>query len=221
MRRKFDPWVGKILWRRKWLHTPVFLPGESRDRGAWMATVHGVAKSQTQLKWQHPHTEKQQVTIKSRYYFCYYWLYICVCVCVCVFMLFSCQVMSNSATPWTVARQTSLSLSPGACPSSCPLNWWCCPTISSFATLFSFCLWSFPALESFPMSLLFTSGGRSIGASASASVLPMSVQGWFLLRLICIYSQYILICTCAYTHTHIYDSTIQCKFANPDRMKVD
>ena len=46
----FDPWVGKIPWRRERQPTPVFLPGESRDRGAWWATVHGVAKSQTQLK---------------------------------------------------------------------------------------------------------------------------------------------------------------------------
>ena len=43
----FDPWVGKIPWRRAWQPTPVFLPGESMDRGAWWATVHGVAKSQT------------------------------------------------------------------------------------------------------------------------------------------------------------------------------
>ena len=44
---RFDPWVGKIPWRRGWLSTPVFLPGELEDRGAWWATVHGVAKSRT------------------------------------------------------------------------------------------------------------------------------------------------------------------------------
>ena len=48
-RPEFDPWVGKIPWRREWLSTPVSLPGESRDRGAWWATVHGVSKSWTQL----------------------------------------------------------------------------------------------------------------------------------------------------------------------------
>ena len=48
-RHGFDPWVGKISWRRKWQCTPVFLPRKSMDRGAWGATVHGVAKSQTQL----------------------------------------------------------------------------------------------------------------------------------------------------------------------------
>ena len=41
----FDPWVRKIPWRREWQPTPVFLPGESMDRGAWQATVHGVAMS--------------------------------------------------------------------------------------------------------------------------------------------------------------------------------
>ena len=40
----FDPWVGKIPWRRTWQPTPVFLPGESMERGAWWATVHEVAK---------------------------------------------------------------------------------------------------------------------------------------------------------------------------------
>ena len=42
-----DLWVGKIPWRRKWQLTPVFLPGKSTDRGAWQATVHGVAESCT------------------------------------------------------------------------------------------------------------------------------------------------------------------------------
>ena len=44
----FDPWVRKIPWRREWLPTPVFLPG-NMGRGAWQATVHGVAKSRTRL----------------------------------------------------------------------------------------------------------------------------------------------------------------------------
>ena len=49
-RHRFSPWVGKIPWRRKWQPTQVFLPGNPMDRGAWWATVHGVAKSQT---WAH------------------------------------------------------------------------------------------------------------------------------------------------------------------------
>ena len=73
------------------------------------------------------------------------------------------------------------SLSPRV-SNSCTLNQWCHPTISSSAT-FSFCLQSFPASGSFPMSRLFTSGGQRIGASASASVLPMNIPDWFPLGL--------------------------------------
>ena len=50
-RLRLDPWVGKIPWGRKWQPTPVCLPGNSLDRESWWATVHSVAKSQTQLKW--------------------------------------------------------------------------------------------------------------------------------------------------------------------------
>ena len=70
------------------------------------------------------------------------------------------------------ARLCCPSLSPGDCSNSCPLSHWCCLIISSSATLFSFCLQSFPSSVSFPMSRFFPSGGQSIGASASASVLP-------------------------------------------------
>ena len=70
-------------------------------------------------------------------------------------------------------------LSPGVCSKSHPLNWWCYLTSSSSAALFSICLQSFPESGSFLMSQLFTSGGQSIWASASASVLPMNIQGWF------------------------------------------
>ena len=82
------------------------------------------------------------------------------------------------ATPWTAALPCP-SLSPWVWSNSCPLNWWCYLSISSFAAPFSFYFQSFPASEYFPMSHLFTSGGRHIGASTSASVLPMNIQGWF------------------------------------------
>ena len=72
------------------------------------------------------------------------------------------------------------------CPTSCPLSQWCHPTISSSVIPFSSCLQSFPA--SFQMSWLFASGGQSIGAPALTSVLPMNIQGWFPLRLICLIS---------------------------------
>ena len=62
------------------------------------------------------------------------------------------------------------------------------PSISSSVTLFSFCLQSFPASGSFPISQFFTSGGQSIGASASAPVLPINIQGWFPLGLTCLIS---------------------------------
>ena len=69
------------------------------------------------------------------------------------------------------------------CWNWCPLRWWYHPTIPSCATLFSSCPQSFPPSGSLPMSWLFASNGQSIGASASASVLPMNIQGWFPLRL--------------------------------------
>ena len=59
------------------------------------------------------------------------------------------------------------------------LSWWCHPTISSSVIPFSSCPQSFPTSESFPLSQLFASGGQSAGVSASASVLPMNIQGWF------------------------------------------
>ena len=67
---------------------------------------------------------------------------------------------------------------PRAYPNSCPLSQWYHPTISSSVIPFSSCLQSFPASGSFQMSQLFTSGGQSIGASASTSVLPMNTQDW-------------------------------------------
>ena len=81
------------------------------------------------------------------------------------------------------ARVSCLSLSPRICSDSHPLSWWCHPTISSSAIPFSSCLQSFPASGSFPVNWLFASGGQSIGASASASILPMNIQGWFPLGL--------------------------------------
>ena len=89
--------------------------------------------------------------------------------------------MSDSLQPHGLQR-TRLPcppLSPGVCSNSWRLSPWCHPTISSSVAPFSFYLQSFPASGSFPMSRLLTSGDQSIGASASASVLPMNIQGWF------------------------------------------
>ena len=93
--------------------------------------------------------------------------------------------MSNSLWPHELqhARLLCPSPSPGVNPSSRPLNQQCHPTISSSVTPFSFCPQSFPASGSFQMSQLFTSWGQSIGASASASVLPVNLQCGFPLGL--------------------------------------
>ena len=94
---------------------------------------------------------------------------------------FSHSVMSNSLWPHGLQhnRLPCPSPTPGTCSNSCPLSWWCYPTISSSVIPFSSCLQSFPASESFPVSQFFASGGQSIGVSASASVLPMNIQDWF------------------------------------------
>ena len=74
------------------------------------------------------------------------------------------------------ARLPCPSPSPWVYSNSCPLSQWCHPTISSYVIPFSSCLQSFPASGSFLRSQLFTSGGQSIGVSASTSVLPMNIQ---------------------------------------------
>ena len=91
------------------------------------------------------------------------------------------SVVCNSLWPheWQHVRLPCPLPTPGACSNSCPSSWWCHPTISSSVVPFSSCLHSFPASGSFPVSQLFTSGGQSTGVSASASVLPLNIQGWF------------------------------------------
>ena len=98
---------------------------------------------------------------------------------------FSRSVVSKSLQPHGLrhARPPCPSPTPGASSNTCPSIWWCHPTISSSVVPFSSCLQSFPASGSFPMSQFFTSGGQSIGVSASASVLPMNIQDWFPLGL--------------------------------------
>ena len=103
-------------------------------------------------------------------------------VVVFVVVLSSSHVWLFSTRGLQHSRLPCPSLSPGVCSSSCPLHRWCHTTISSSATPFSFCLLSFPASGSFPMSHLFTSCSQSIGASASARVGPGNIQGWFSLE---------------------------------------
>ena len=115
-----------------------------------------------------------------------------MCVCVCVYthihscgltcthtiLLFSHQVKSDSVTPWIAARPASLSLSISQSLSKLVSIDFVMPTISSSPAPF-FCLQSFPAPGSFPMSQPFPSHGQSTRAlaSASASVFPMNIQG--------------------------------------------
>ena len=81
------------------------------------------------------------------------------------------------------ARLPCPSPTPRACSNSCPSSQWCHSTISFSVVPFSSCLQSFPASGSFPMSQFFASGSKSIGVSASASVLPMNIQDWLPLGL--------------------------------------
>ena len=100
-------------------------------------------------------------------------MYVCVQSLGCVWFL---------AAPWTAAQQASLFFTISwSCSNSCSLSQWCYLTISSSVVPVS--LQSFPAFRYFLMGWLFPSGGQSISASASASVLPVNIQGWLPLGL--------------------------------------
>ena len=181
------------------------------DRGVWWATVHGIAKSQTWLSdWAPMHTI---YGLKSAFLYCKLfnpWKYhincflvnkLCLTLCKTMdhsllglsfhgisqarMFLFIHSVMFDSLQPHgTAARQDSWFftishnlLKHMSIELMMPYNHLilCHP--------FSSCPQSFPASGFFPMSRLFTSGGQSTGASASVSVLPMNVQGWFSFRL--------------------------------------
>ena len=101
--------------------------------------------------------------------------------CISTLLFFSRLLVSNSLWPHELqhTRLPCPSLSPRVCSNPCPLSQWYYPTISSSVIPFSSCPQSFPASGSFQMSQLLTSGGLCIGASASASVLPMNILHWF------------------------------------------
>ena len=100
-------------------------------------------------------------------------------------LLFSRPVVSD--TLWPHGLQHALppcpSPSPGVCTSSCSLHQWCGPAISSSDAVFSFCPQSFPESGTFPVSHLFAPDKGNTGASASASIFPVNIQGWSSLRL--------------------------------------
>ena len=95
---------------------------------------------------------------------------------------FSCSVVPDSLRPHELhhSRPPCTSPIPGVHPNPCSLSQWCHPNISSSVVPFSSCPQSFPVSGFFQMSQLFTSGGQSIGVSASTSVLPMNIQNWSL-----------------------------------------
>ena len=99
---------------------------------------------------------------------------------------FSRSVVSNSLQPHESqhARPPCPSPTPGVHPNSRPSSQWCHPAISSSVVPFSSCPQSLPASESFPVSQLFAWGGQSIGASVSASVLPMNIHWLIFFRIV-------------------------------------
>ena len=143
------------------------------DRKAWHATVHGVAKSWRQLSdW----TKLNWETVKKLWWSFKKIVFIKLnFVLPASFLIVVVQLVRRVcffATSWTAMLLCS-PLSPGVCSNSYPLSWWCYRTISSSATPFSFCLQSFPASGSFPMSQFFASGSQNI--ETSASVLPKNI----------------------------------------------
>ena len=150
-RRGFNTWVGKIPWRRKCSPLQYSCLENPMVRGAWWAAVHRVTQSRTQC------------SNLARTH-----------------MFISVQSLSHVrlfATPWTAAHQASLSITNFrnllklmsielVMPSNHLIL--CCPLLLLPSI--------FPSIRSFPMSQFFTSGGQSIGVSASVSVLPMNIQ---------------------------------------------
>ena len=114
--------------------------------------------------------------IKTRLYYVYIFI---------LLLLVSHPTVSDPLQPQVLqhARSPCPQLSPKVCPNSCPLHWWCHSAISSSDALFSFCPQSLPVSETFPVSRLFSSDDQNTGVSASASIIQMSIQGWFPLRL--------------------------------------
>jgi len=130
-----------------------------RDRGAWWASVYGVAQSRTRLKRLSSSSSSSPIISSVQ---------------------FSRSVVSDSLPPHESqhARLPCPSPTSGVHSNSRPSSRWSHPAISSSVVPFSSCPQSLPALESFPMSQLFAWSGWSIGASALASFLPKNTQDW-------------------------------------------
>ena len=148
------------------------------DGGAWWATVYGVAKSRTRL------SDFTSLQLSGASILCFLTLSL-LRVHRWVSIQFSCSGVSNSLWPHGLqhARLPCPSPTSRVCSNSCPSSQWCPATISSSVDPFSSRLQSFPASGFFQMSQLFASWGQSIGVSASAFILPMSIQDRFPLGL--------------------------------------
>ena len=183
-------------WRRKRQPTPVLLPGESGDgvtqsrtRLKWLSSSSNVAQHKTnkQTKWEYGQSTNHHDQVCCRHG-CLLTSSLCYTVSYRPSVSqFSRSIMPNSLWPHGL-QHTRLPCpppTPRACSNSCPLSWWCHPTISSSAIPFS-CLWSFPASGShFLMSQLFTSGAKvlelfSISPSNEYSgLISFRMMDWF------------------------------------------
>ena len=159
------------------------------DREAWQDTIYRITKSQKWLKWLSTHTDIEVFHMASTVLgFEKNRAESDTTTDLAVFtssVQFSHSVMSLQSHGLQHARPPCLSPTLKIYLNSCPLSQWCHPTISSSVIPFSSCLHSFPESGSFPLSQFFESSGQSIGASASASVLPMNIQDWFTLGWTC------------------------------------
>ena len=137
------------------------------------------------------HTALMQATALFSWLFVFYFYWSIVDVQCCVSFCCTAKWISYQHTCCSVTKSMwphgskhnglpCPSLSPGVCWNSCPLSRWCYPTILSSVVLFSSCLQSFPVSRSSLMCQLFTSGGQSIGVSASAPIFPMIFRVDFL-----------------------------------------
>ena len=153
----FDPWVGKIPWRRERLPTPEFWPREFHE--PYSPWDHKESDT-TERLWLLTPKWKPNVLFSS--------------------VRFSRSVMSDSLQPHELQhpRPPCPSPTPRVHPNSHPSSQWCHPSISSSVIPFSSCPQSLPTSESFPMSQLFAWCGQSTGVSALASSLPKNTQGW-------------------------------------------
>ena len=191
----FNLWVGKIPWRRKWQPTWIFLPREFHAQrnlagyNPWGCKELDMIEHAPCIYFTSIHFPLFVLILLKVYWTtCYNYplpfetFFFPENKKVEYLVFSSVQSLSRVwlfETPWTADNKPPCqSPTPGVYSNSCPLSWWCHPTISSHRVPFSR-LQSFPASGSLQISQLFASSGQSIGVSASASVLLMNIQDWF------------------------------------------